>query len=129
MRREKHTCARVWRKDRLARYEERWSNHQILFCNREELGYALMLAGKPDECIAARSPALKKEEGGFWHAMNCLKELGRYEEAIAYGETLLRTEPENAPSYRGLALSYRAAGKEQQARFILSKAIRRFEGV
>jgi tetratricopeptide (TPR) repeat protein len=96
---------------------------------REQLAFALMLAGKPDECVAVLSPALKKEEGGFWHAMNCLKELGRYDEAILYGEKLLRTEPENAAAYRALALSYRAAGLERQARDVLTKAIRRFEGV
>ena len=96
---------------------------------REELAYAWMLAGRPDACIAVLSPALKKEEGGYWHAMNCLKELGRYEEAIVYGEKLLLTEPENATAYRGLALSYLAARRQRQAEFVLKKAIRRFEGV
>ena len=62
---------------------------------REELAYAWMLAGRPDECVAVLSPALKKEEGGFWHAMNCLKELGHFDEAIVYGEKLVHTGPEN----------------------------------
>ena len=96
---------------------------------RLELAYALMLAGRSAECIETLSPSLKKEEGGYWHAMNCLKELGRNDEAIAYGEKLLGTDPEAATAYRGLALSYRAAGREREARAILTRAIKHFEGV
>jgi len=96
---------------------------------RLELAYALMLAGRSGECIETLSPALKKEEGGYWHAMNCLKELSRYDEAIAYGVKLLDTDPDAATAYRGLALSYRAAGREREARTILIKAIKHFEGV
>jgi DNA-binding winged helix-turn-helix (wHTH) protein len=96
---------------------------------REELAFAWMLAGRPDECLAVLSPVLKKEEGGFWHAMNCLKGLGRYDEAVVYGEKLLLTEPENAAAYRALALSYSAAGRQRQAETVLNKGIRRFEGI
>jgi DNA-binding winged helix-turn-helix (wHTH) protein len=35
---------------------------------REELAYALMLGGHPGDCVAALSPALKKEVGGYWQA-------------------------------------------------------------
>src|SRR5436305_1255907 len=90
--------------------------------------YALTLAGRPAECVAVLSPALKKEEGGYWQATNCLKELARYDEAITYGEKLLATDPEFPAAYRALALSYRAARKEPEAQATLINAIHHFEG-
>lgn len=87
--------------------------------------------GPPDRVSppSSRRSRLKKEEGGEWHAVNCLKELRRYDEAIQYGEKLVASDPEGPAPYRALALSYLAAGRQQEARVLPTKAIRHFEGV
>ena len=100
-----------------------------LIAYRQELAYALMLAGRPAECVEVLSPLLKKEQGGYWHATNCLKEVGRYQEAIAYGEKYVSLQPEAPTAYRALALAYRMAGREAEAKAVLTKAVRYFEGV
>lgn len=96
---------------------------------RQQLAYALMFVHRPADCIATLSPILKKGEGGLWYAMNCYKELRRFEEAIAAGRKMVSLDPEAPTSYRGLAISYRAAGREAEARAILQQAIEHFEGV
>lgn len=60
--------------------------------------------------------------------MNCYKEIGQLDAAIATGMKLVALEPENATAYRALGISYRLAGREKEARSVFGKAIRRFEG-
>ena len=95
---------------------------------REQLAYALLLAGKPAQCMEVLSPVLKTGEGGLWDAANCLARLKRWDESVIAGERFLANSPGVPVVYRTLGIAYREAGREREARALFERGAKYFEG-
>lgn len=84
------------------------------------LGAALNLAGSPEQAIPVSKKAIRLNPFAPGHYFHCLamayRDIGRYEEAIEWGEKAVERSPESVLSHRVLITCYSLAGRMEEAR-------------
>jgi adenylate cyclase len=95
---------------------------------RAWLGCILDFTGRPEEAISLLQEAIRLNpiSPGRYGTMlgNACTSAKRYEEAIAAYKSALRSRPNDARAYLGLAAAYSLSGRKQEARAAASEALK-----
>ena len=93
-----------------------------------QLGYNLLVAGRPAEAIPVLQKAMRLSPIPPYVCLHtlamCYRYTGQYEEAIALCRRILQKEPNQLLTQLGLAAALMQAGKEDEARAEAAKVLR-----